>query len=144
MLCGEISHRINYEKDDKIEKKNPSLGDLNFTLKEAYPLSAILPQVSKSLKIKMKYEDDALGEKVSKIYDIAQKHKGALPVAIELHYTDGTVVDIDLGPLSRVDCNMEFLAEIAKIVPQGDTTFSPCEKIYFAPPEEKRFSKSFS
>ena len=39
--------------------------------------------------------------------------------------------------------NMEFLAEIAKIVPQGDTTFSPCEKIYFAPPEEKRFSKSF-
>jgi hypothetical protein len=39
---------------------------------------------------------------------------------------------------------MEFLAEIAKIVPQGDTTFSPCEKIYFAPPEEKRFSKSFS
>ena len=144
MLCGEISHRINYEKDDKVEKKNPSLGDLNFTLKEAYPLSAILPQVSKSLKIKMKYEDDALGEKVSKIYDIAQKHKGALPVAIELHYTDGTVVDIDLGPLSRVDCNMEFLAEIAKIVPQGDTTFSPCEKIYFAPPEEKRFSKSFS
>ena len=144
MLCGEISHRINYEKDDKIEKKNPSLGDLNFTLKEAYPLSAILPQVSKSLKIKMKYEDDALGEKVSKIYDIAQKHKGALSVAIELHYSDGTVVDIDLGPLSRVDCNMEFLAEIAKIVPQGDTTFSPCEKIYFAPPEEKRFSKSFS
>lgn len=144
MLCGEISHRINYEKDDKIEKKNPTLGDLNFTLKEAYPLSAILPQVSKSLKIKMKYEDDALGEKVSKIYDIAQKHKGSLPVAIELHYTDGTVVDIDLGPLSRVDCNMEFLAEIAKIVPQGDTTFSPCEKIYFAPPEEKRFSKSFS
>ena len=144
MLCGEISHRINYEKDDKVEKKNPSLGDLNFTLKEAYPLSAILPQVSKSLKIKMKYEDDALGEKVSKIYDIAQKHKGALSVAIELHYSDGTVVDIDLGPLSRVDCNMEFLAEIAKIVPQGDTTFSPCEKIYFAPPEEKRFSKSFS
>ena len=141
MLCGEISHRINYEKDDKIEKKNPSLGDLNFTLKEAYPLSAILPQVSKGLKIKMKYEDDALGEKVSKIYDIAQKHKGSLPVAIELHYTDGTVVDIDLGPLSRVDCNMEFLAEIAKVVPQGDTTFSPCEKIYFAPPEEKRFSR---
>lgn len=143
MLCGEISHRINYEKDDKVEKKNPTLGDLNFTLKEAYPLSAILPQVSNGLKIKMKYEDDALGEKVSKIYDIAQKHKGALAVAIELHYADGTVVDIDLGSLSRVDCNMEFLAEIAKIVPQGDTTFSPCEKIYFAPAEEKRFSKSF-
>lgn len=144
MLCGEISHRINYEKDDKVEKKNPTLGNLNFTLKEAYPLSAVMPQVSNGLKIKMKYEDDALGEKVSKIYDIAQKYKGALPLAIELHYSDGAQVDIDMGSQSRVDCSMEFLAELAKIVPQGDTMFSPSEKIYFAPAEERRFSKSFT
>ena len=70
------------------------------------------------------------------------------PYAGNLHvrFDEGAGVPDNKGRpalLYTLFVNMEFLAEIAKIVPQGDTTFSPCEKIYFAPPEEKRFSKSF-
>ena len=57
MLSGEVSYRVNYEKDDKIDKKNPTVGDLNFTVREARPLTDALMELSKGLTIRLRYDD---------------------------------------------------------------------------------------
>ena len=39
MVCGEVTHRVNYDKDDAL-KMNPRVGDIQFVAKEVYPLEA--------------------------------------------------------------------------------------------------------
>ena len=141
VLCGEVSHRDNYEKDDKLEKRNPTLGDLNFTVKEAYPMEDALPLLSKGLRIKMMYEDPEIKTKVGRIRDAIKKNPGALPVVIELHYPSGKVIDVDLGATYRVAASISFLSELSKIVPPADTTFRPSDKIYLAPREAKPWER---
>ena len=141
VLCGEVSHRVNYEKDDKFEKKNPALGDLNFTVKEAYPMEDALPLLSKGLRIKMMYEDPEIKPKVNAIREAIKKNPGALPVIIELHYPSGKVLDVDLGAAYRVAGSISFLSELSKIVPPADTTFRPSDKIYLAPREPKPWER---
>ena len=137
LLCGEVSHRVNYEKDDKFEKRNPSVGDLNFTVKEAYPLEDALPLLSKGLRIKMMYADPEIKPKVDRIRAAIQKNPGTLPVIIELHYPSGKVLDVDLGPGYRVAGSIAFLSELGKIVPQSETSFRPDARVYLAPREPK-------
>jgi len=137
LVCGEVAHRINYDKDDRIEKKNPSVGDLNFTVKEAYPVENAMPILSKGMRIRLKHSDPALAEKVAKIGEIASRNPGKLPVVAEIACDDGSVVDLDLGPMRRVACTMAFLSEIAKVVPQSETAFRPSDAVYLAPPEPK-------
>ena len=137
MLCGEVSRRVNYEKDDKMEKKNPSVGDYNFTVKEAYPLGNALAQISKGLRISLHYSDPAVKEKVCRIRDAVQANPGALPVLVELRYGDGRVVEVDLGPSCRVGCTVAFLSSLGKIVQQADYSFRPDDRVYFAPREPR-------
>ena len=141
VLCGEVSHRVNYEKDDKFEKKNPTLGDLNFTVKEAYPMEDALPLMSKGLRIKMMYEDPEIKPKVNRIREAIRKNPGTLPVIIELHYPSGKILDVDLGATYRVAGSISFLSELSKIVPPADTTFRPSDKIYLAPREPKPWER---
>ena len=141
LLCGEISHRVNYEKDDKFEKKNPTVGDLNFTVKEAYPLENALPLLSKGLRVKMEYADPEIKPKVDRIREAIKKNPGNLPVIIELHYPSGKVLDVDLGAQFRVAGSISFLSELGKIVPPADTSFRPDSKIYLAPREPKPWER---
>ncbi|MBR2939823.1 MAG: DNA polymerase III subunit alpha, partial [Kiritimatiellae bacterium] len=141
LLSGEVAYRINYEKDDKFEKKNPTVGDLNFTVKEAYPLEDALPLLSKGLRITMQYEDPEIKPKVNRIRDAIKKNPGTLPVIIELHYPSGKVLDVDLGPEFRVAGSISFLSELSKILPQTDTTFRPSDKVYLAPREPKPWER---
>ena len=137
LLCGEVSHRINYEKDDKIDKRNPTVGDLNFTVKEAYPLADALPLLSRGLRIKMQYEDPEIRAKVNRIREAITKSPGRLPVIIELHYPSGKVLDVDLGEQYRVAASMTFLSELSKVVPQQDTSFRPSDKVYLVEREPR-------
>jgi DNA polymerase III alpha subunit len=137
LLCGEVSRRVNYAKDDKIEKKKPELGDYNFTVREAYPLEDALPLLSKALRIRLRQDDPELEGKVSGLKSAIASHPGRLAVVIELHYPSGGVVEINLGDAFRVGIGIAFLSELAKIIPQSDTSFAPEEKIYLAPPERK-------
>jgi DNA polymerase III alpha subunit len=141
LLCGEVSRRVNYEKDDKIEKRNPTLGDYNFTVREAYPLEDALPFLSKGLRIRLKQDDPGLKDKVSRLRSVVVGNPGKLPVVIELHYPNGGVVDVELGEAYRVGVDIAFLSELAKIVPQSDTSFAPEPKIYLAPPERRPWSQ---
>ena len=137
LLCGEVSYRVNYEKDDKLEKKNPTLGDLNFTVREVYPVGEALEKLSDGLRIRLEYADPELKRKVAAVRDLAARHPGGLGVFLELAYPGGTTVEVDLGEDARVSVTMAFLSELAKLVPQADTSFRPSAQIYLAPPKPK-------
>ena len=137
LLCGEVAHRVSYERDDRQAKANPTVGALNFTVKEAYPLEEAMPLLSKGLRVRLAYDDPALREKVDGVRAAIQKNPGQLPVLLELRYPDGQLVEIDLGANLRVAASMAFLSELGKIVPQADTSFCPADKVYLAPPEPK-------
>ena len=137
MLSGEVAYRINYEKDDKVDKKKPSVGDLNFTVREARSLSEALTVISKGLKIRLKYDDPDCGEKMIRIREAVMKNRGTLPVYLEIFMPGGEQVEVDLGPAARVAVTVSFLSELSKIVPQSDTAFTPNESVYLDPPERK-------
>ena len=135
MLCGEVSYRVEYGREDKMSKKNPSLGDLTFTVREAYPLEDALPMVSAALRVSLKQDDPDLREKVGRIRDIVLKNSGKLPVVAAIRYPDGRVAEIDLG--IRVAGTIAFFSELAKVVPQSDISFNPSDKVYLAPREPR-------
>ena len=136
LVCGELSHKVVYAKEDTA-KLNPQVGDLNFTLKEAYLLEDAMPLVSNGLRIKLQHQDPQLMEKVAAIRDAAEKSPGKLPIVLDLVYENGTEIEIDLGYGYRVAVTLSFLSELAKVIPQSDTTFAPESKIYLAPREPK-------
>ncbi len=133
MLCGEIAHRVNYDKAD-IMRERPSLGELSFTVREAYPIEMALPLLSGGLRIRLRHSAPGVKEKALEIRDLASRHPGSLPVILEMHFEDGAVATIDLGAACRVAPGVSFITELAKILPLGETTLSPSGKIYFAPP----------
>ena len=137
LLSGEVAYRINYDKDDRTEKKNPSVGDLNFTVREAHLLEDALPVISKGLRIRLKRDDAGLEEKTRRIGEAVSKNPGRLPVLIDFIYSDGKTVAIDLGAGFRVSASIAFLSELGKIVSQSDTTFAPEPTVYLEPPERK-------
>ena len=131
VVCGEIAHRATYARED-VEKAHPQLGDVAFTLKEAYPLEEAMPLISRGLRIKMRYEDPEIKKKVDAIRSAILRSPGRLPVLIELHYPSGKVLDVDLGETYRLGVTLSFLSELDKIVPQSDTSFRPDDRIYLA------------
>ena len=137
MLCGEVSRRINYEKDDKFAKKNPELGDYNFTVREAYPLEDALPQLSKGLGIRLRHDDPELKERAKKIQAVIAKNPGNYPVHLDLVWSDNATVTVNLGANCRVAPTLAFFSELAKVVSQSDTAFGCSDKVYLAPPERK-------
>ena len=65
------------------------------------------------------------------------KSPGRLPVLLVVVHPDGTQVEVDLGPFAHVAVSVGFLSELAKIVPQADTSFRPNDKVYLDPPARK-------
>ena len=122
LVCGELSHKTVYAKEDA-RREHPQVGDLNFTVKEAYPLEEAMPMLSKGLRLKVSYDAPDLKKRVAAIRAVILKNPGTLPVFIELHYPDGRVLDIDLGPQFRVAVNLAFLSELDKIVSPSEATF---------------------
>ena len=131
LLSGEISRRINYEKDDRIEKKHPELGPYSLTVREAYPLEAVLPRFATALHLRLKHDDPNLAAHVRALQPILTKSPGDLPVHIDLVWPDSTIVTLDLGRKNRVAITLGFLSELTKIIPQGDMAYECSDKIYF-------------
>ena len=140
MVCGEVTHRTNYDKED-LHKERPQVGDLSFSVKEVFPLTEALPAVSEGIRIKMEYADPEIREKVNRIRDAISKSPGDLPVVIELRYPSGKVLYVDLGPGFHVAVSLGFLSELDKVVPQSATTFRPDTKMSLAPREPKPWER---
>lgn len=137
MLTGEVAHRINYEKEDRLTKQNPSVGDLNITVREVLPLEEALPKVSKVLRIRLDYADPDLKGKIRQIQSVAAKYPGALPIAFTLAYANGVEVDLGLKVPIKVAATLAFLAELGKIVSQKDLDFAPSNLMRITPPEPR-------
>lgn len=131
MLCGEIAHRINYDKAD-FAREHPMRGDLSFTIKEAYALEDALPLVSKGLHVHIRRDDPSAQDKVKALVSSIAQNPGTLPVFADIAFEDGCVAELDLGPTCRVSAGVGFLSSLAKIVPQSETSYRPSDKIYFA------------
>ena len=116
MLCGEVSHRINYEKDDKMAKRSPSVGDLNFTVREAYPLEDAMPMISDAMRIRLRYDDAEVESKATFIREAILRSPGRLPVVLEMLCPGGKVVDVSLGSALGVAVTVGFLSELGKVV----------------------------
>ncbi len=137
LLSGEVSRRINYEKDDKFTKQKPQLGDYNFTVREAYPLETILPRISPALHLRFNHDDPNLADNIRRLQLLIEKNPGDLPVHIDLVWPDATTVTIDLEREHHVNINLTFLSELTKIVPQADTAYDCNKTIYFNQPERR-------
>ena len=137
VLCGEVTHRVNYEKDDKIEKRKPSVGDLNFTVREAYLLEDALPLLSDGMHIRLSQSDPDILAKVARVREVLAGSPGKLPVVIDLACPGGRTAKVSLGDGARVAVTVAFLSELEKIVPQSDVFFHPSDKVYLAPREPR-------
>ncbi len=130
LVCGEVAHRATYAKED-VQRANPQLGDVAFTVKEVYPLSTAMPGVSKALHIKLRYDDSTLKEKVAAIRATLVQNPGPLSVHLALHYPSGRIVEINLGEGYRVGVTLAFLSALEKVVPQRDISFKPNTNVSF-------------
>ena len=140
VVCGEVSHRTVYEKDDAAKEK-PGLGDVNFTVKEVYPAEEAIPMIAERLSVKIDASDeDAAIAKANAVGRLAAANPGKLPVSLELKFKDGRVAVMDMGPAARASLTVALLAELAKTVPQNDTFLKPEDKIYLAQREEFGFN----
>ena len=137
VLCGEVTHRVNYEKDDKMEKRRPSVGDLNFTVREAYLLEDALPLLSDGMHIRLSQSDPEILSKVARVREVAGGSPGRLPVVIDLACPGGKTARVSLGDGCRVAVTVAFLSELEKILPQSDVSFHPSDKVYLAPREPR-------
>ena len=133
-LAGELSYRVNYEKDDRLAKLHPALGDIAFTLREAYLLEDAIPQVAKALEISLEYGREGDAERARELAAAIRAHPGSLPVEVNFRNRDGTVVKATLRGEGRVAVNSAFLSSLAKVVPATDYAFNPDDKVYLAPP----------
>ncbi len=140
IVCGEVSHRTNYEKED-VFKENPQLGDISFSVKEVFPLDKAMPLLSQGIRLRLRYEDPELKRKVEAVRDAAQKNPGSMPIGADLRYADGTLVKLDFGPLCQTSVNIDFLSVLAKAVPQNDVDFHPEDKMTLAPREPKPWER---
>ena len=139
LVCGEISRRVNYAKEDRLAKKNPEVGDYNFTVKEAYPLGAAMPLISPGLTVTCEYAHPDVPARLETLKELAGRHPGSLALKIDFRYGDGRLVSVDCG--CRVDCSMAFLSELAKAVPAADVAYRCNDRIYLAPPERKPWDR---
>lgn len=140
VVCGEVSHRTIYSNDD-VQKLNPQLGDVSFSVKEVYPISTALPLISKGLRMTLNYDDPEIKAKVDAVRDSILRNTGNLPVLVELHYPSGKILDVDLGPAYRVGVTLSFLSELEKQVPQKDVSFRPNEQMSLVPKEPKPWER---
>ena len=136
MLCGEISHRVNYAKEDAMHT-HPLLGDISFNIKEAYAIEDALPMLTKALHIKIVRDKEGEFKKIAAIREAALKHPGKLPVFLDVEFANGSIAYMDLGLSCHVAPTISFLAELSKVVPQNETSYNPESKIYLAPPPQR-------
>ncbi|MBP5791170.1 MAG: DNA polymerase III subunit alpha [Kiritimatiellae bacterium] len=129
LVCGEISHRALYDNADTA-KEHPQLGDLSFSVREAYLLEDGIPGASSGLRLRMDVGDPKFGEKAAALRRLADLYPGKLDVEASLSFPDNSRVDMAFGEENRVAVNIGFMSEIAKILPQGDMDWRPKDGIY--------------
>lgn len=89
LVCGDLVHRTDRNTHEEEE-------GLQFLVREAYRLSDGMAAFSNHMYIELRYDDPALSSKIEDMSTLFATHPGALPVRINLKYSNGTTVAIEL------------------------------------------------
>jgi hypothetical protein len=141
VLNGEVSRRIEFAQEDKIEKKNPKVGDYSFNVKEVFPFDEAVLKMFKHISVALSYDDPEIMKKVESVKEVVSDYPGVMAFDLDIHYGDGHIVHIDLGKRFRVNPSMDFFSKLGKIVPQEAIKFPLIDKIYLDPQPERKWSK---
>jgi DNA polymerase III alpha subunit len=125
LVVGELAHKPVYDKED-VKRLNPQVGDVSFSLKEAYLLEEAMPILSKGLRIRIDASDPKCAEKAEAIKMAICRNPGKLPVFFEIHH-EGNIIDLSLGQSYSVAVTLSFLSELDKVVSQQDINFAPSD-----------------
>lgn len=128
LVFGEVCHRVNYDKDD-IHKLKPQIGDLSFSVREAYSLDDALPMLSKGMTIICDYEDEKLVEKMKELNLIISKNPGKLRAELVIRFNGKPKVKVDLGKTSMISGGINFMSQAVKLFPQTNIRFNPNDKM---------------
>jgi DNA polymerase III alpha subunit len=131
IVCGEISHKVVYEKDD-LAKLNPSVGEITFQAKEAWPLKNAVPMISECVRFRLDRDDESLREKMDSLKDLSLCHPGQIPVLLDFCFPDGTCVELSAGKDFKIFPGLEFMTSVVKFFSQKDISFNPNEIMSFA------------
>jgi DNA polymerase-3 subunit alpha len=137
LICGEVSRRFNYSRDDRVEKKNPEVGEYNFTVREAYVMADSMPLISGGAHIALDLSDPEVKPKASALRDAIAANPGLLPVYFDMRYPDGRIVEVSLGNDLRVASTVSFFTALGKIVPYSAISFRPDSRTTLAPREAR-------
>ena len=130
LVSGEITHRTVYDKDDAA-KERPAPGDIQFSVKEAYPLEEAIPLVTKGISFSLDRDDPEFSAKLAAIKAAVDANPGLANLFIKVSI-GGSAVDVSLGEACRASVGISFLSMIAKAIPQSGISFSPERQIYFS------------
>ena len=130
LVSGEITHRTVYDKDDAA-KERPAPGDIQFSVKEAYPLEEAIPLVTKGIAFSLDRDDPEFSAKLAAIKAAVDANPGLANLFIKVSI-GGSAVDVSLGEACRASVGISFLSMVAKAIPQSGISFSPERQIYFS------------
>ncbi len=133
LLCGELAHRTN--RDTRAEEP-----ELQFVVREAYPLSAGLKKFSTALHVSMRYADPALMERSAALRDLAALHPGSVKVMLDIAWPGGVVAEVDSG-IAGVELSDEFLLALNRMQKGDPYRLETVKDVFLEPPEPRRWEK---
>ena len=133
LLCGELAHRTN--RDTRAEEP-----DIQFVVREAYPLATGLKKFSSALHVSMRYTDAALLERVAALKALVATHPGTVKVLLDLVWPNGTTTEVDSG-LQGVELTDEFLTALGRLQKGDPYRLKTIKDIFLEPPEPKKWER---
>ena len=133
LLCGELAHRTNRET----RAEEP---DIQFVVREAYPLATGLKKFSTALHVSMRYADPALMERTTALKSLAAAHPGPVKVVLDLSWPNGVVTEID-SAIEGVELTEEFLMELTRMQKGDPYRLKAIKEIFLEPPEPRRWER---
>jgi DNA polymerase III alpha subunit len=133
LLCGELAHRTN--RDTRAEEP-----DLQFVVREAYPLATGLKKFSSALHVTMRYTDATLVERATALKALAAAHPGGVKVLLDLVWPNGTTTEVDSG-IQGVELTDEFLTELGRLQKGDPYRLKTIKDIFLEPPEPRKWER---
>jgi hypothetical protein len=135
LVCGELSHR----QDRDTKEETP---EIQFIVREAYPLAEGIRKFSTGLHLSVRYEDPNLLARAAALKELAAAHPGGVKMSLDVTWANGRTAEIDCGA-GGVNPTPEFLAALEKIQKGDDYRLTTVKDVFLQPPEQKRWEKRF-
>ena len=133
LLCGELAHRTN--RDTRAEEP-----DIQFVVREAYPLATGLKKFSTALHVSMRYTDPSLMERTAALKSLAALHPGTVKVMLDLVWPNGTTAEVDSG-IAGVELTDEFLIALDRLQKGDPYRLKTIKDIFLEPPEPRKWER---